>query len=103
MLWTIISAVAFGIGLALEYHLPAEQVALALVASVVVSAFGRGRISDVIRAVLALGALYMLVVRYGAGSDTRFIIAKLAEIVCLLTGIWIMVRGVGLAFRRFFG
>ena len=102
MLWTIISALAFGIGLAMEYHLPGEQVAVALVAVVIVSALGGGRTSVLIRAVLAIGALSMLVKRSGAGSDTRFIIAKLTEIVCLLAGIWIMVRGVGLAVKRFF-
>ena len=102
MLWTIISAVAFGIGLAMEYHLPAEQIVVMLVAAVVISALGGGKLSSIIRAVLALGAMYMLVVRYAGGSDTRFVVAKLAEIVCLLTGIWVMVRGVGLAVKRFF-
>ena len=102
MLWTIISAVAFALGVAMEYHIPAEQVVGGLVVVVLISAFG-GKISYCIRAVLAIGAMYMLVVRYGAGGDTRFIVAKLAEIVCLLAGIWVMVRGLGLAVKRFLG
>jgi len=92
MLWTIISAMALLIALAAEGRITVQQAAGGLLVAVLIGALG-AKASVVLRAALAMAALYLLVVHYGGASDARLLFTRLAELALVLCGIWIMLRG----------